>query len=94
MLYLLYTGMRYVDLPRELGFTRGETCSHRLHEWIASAVWPQALSLLVAALDDQGRLDWSRVVFDASIVYAKKGATWSGQARSTAVLRPVSITLS
>ena len=94
VLYLLYTGMRYVDLPRELGFPSGETCRRRLHEWIASGVWPQALSLLVDELDRKGRLDWSRVVVDASIVDAKKGAISSGQARSAAAFRPVSITLS
>ncbi|MGH3010188.1 MAG: transposase [Gaiellaceae bacterium] len=89
ILYLLYTGMRYVDLPRELGFPSGETCRRRLHEWMGRGVWPQALAILVAELDRLGRLDWSRVVVDASIVDAKKGATWSGQALSTAAfLRP------
>lgn len=92
VLYLLYTGMRYVDLPRELGFPSGETCRRRLHEWIERGVWAQALTLLVAELDRQSRLDWSRVVVDASIVDAKKGAIWSGAARSTAAFRPVSIT--
>jgi transposase len=92
VLYLLYTGIRYVDLPRELGFPSGETCRRRLHEWIDNGVWPQALTLLVAELDQRGRLDWSRVVVDASTVDAKKGATWSGRARSTEAFRPASIT--
>ena len=74
VLYLLYTGMRYVDLPRELGFPSGETCRRRLHEWIGRGVWPQALALLVSELDKARKLDWSRVVVDASIVDAKKGA--------------------
>jgi transposase len=94
VLYLLYTGMRYVDLPRELGFPSGETCRRRLHEWIESGVWTQALTLLVSEVDQKGRLDWSRVVVDASIVDAKKGAIWSGRARSTAAFRPANITLS
>lgn len=75
VLYLLYTGVRYVDVPRELGFPSGETCRRRLHEWIARETWPQALRLLVGELDQAGKLDWSRVVVDASIVDAKKGAT-------------------
>lgn len=74
VLYLLYTGMRYVDLPRELGFPSGETVRRRLHEWIERGVWAQALALLVGELDGEGRLDWSRVIVDASIVDAKKGA--------------------
>jgi transposase len=75
ILYLLYTGGRYVDLPRELGFPSGETCRRRLHEWIAKGVWEQALTLLVAELERAGKLDWSRLVIDASIVDAKKGVT-------------------
>src|SRR2546428_11454834 len=35
VLYLLYTGMRYVDLPRRLGFPSGEPCLRRLRESIA-----------------------------------------------------------
>jgi len=46
-----------------------------LHEWIERGAWPRALSLLVGELDGSGRLDWSRLVVDASIVDAKKGAT-------------------
>ena len=74
LLFLLYTGVRYVDLPRELGFPSGETCRRRLHEWIERGVWERALGLLVAALDHAGKLDWSRVVVDCSLVEAKKGA--------------------
>lgn len=74
ILFLLYTGMRYVDLPRELGFPSGETCRRRLHEWIERGVWAEALALLVAELDRRGSLDWSRVIVDASLVDAKKGA--------------------
>jgi transposase len=75
VLYLLYTGMRYVDLPRELGFPSGETCRRRLHEWIGRGVWPQVMALLVSELDKARTLDWSRVVVDAALVDAKKGAT-------------------
>jgi transposase len=67
--------MRYVDLPRELGFPSGETCRRRLHEWIGRGVWPQVMALLVGELDKARTLDWSRVVVDAALVDAKKGAT-------------------
>jgi hypothetical protein len=66
--------MRYVDLPRELGFPSGETCRRRLHEWIEQGAWARALELLVAELNRQGRLDWSRIVVNASIVNVKRGA--------------------
>jgi transposase len=92
VLYLLYTGLRYVDLPRELGFPSGETCRRRLHEWIEQGVWEQAMATLVAELDRADKVDWSRVVVDASLIDAKKGATWSGRARSTAAFPQPSTT--
>ena len=91
-MFLLSTGMRYVDLPRELGFPSGETCRRRLHEWIENGVWEQALTLLVAELDADGSLDWSRVVVGASMVDARKGATWSAPAPSTEDFRLASTT--
>ena len=91
-MFLLYTGMRYVDLPRELGFPSGETCRRRLHEWIEQGRWEQALTLLVAELDAAGSLDWSRVVVDASLVDAKKGAISSAPAPSTGAFRPANTT--
>lgn len=81
ILYLLYTGMRYVDLPRELGFPSGETCRRRLREWLEAGVWEQALALLVGELDRGGRIDWSRLVVDASLIDAKKGAIGLAAAR-------------
>jgi transposase len=81
ILFLLYNGGRYADLPRGLGLPSGETCRRRLHEWIKNGVWERAFNQLVAELHRAGKLDWSRLVVDASIVDAKKGATWSGPAR-------------
>ena len=66
--------MRYVDLPRQLGFPSGETCRRRLQEWIERGVWAQALALMLNELERAGRLDWSRLVVDSSLVDAKKGA--------------------
>ncbi len=74
ILYLLFTGGRYMDLPRELGFPSGETCRRRLHEWIQRGAWAEAMTLLVAELDRARKLDLSRLVIDASIVDAKRGA--------------------
>jgi transposase len=80
LLYLLFTGGRYVDLPRGLGFPSGETCRRRLHEWIERGVWEQVLAIVIGKLDRAGKLDWSRLVVDASIVDAKRGAILSARA--------------
>jgi transposase len=80
ILYLLYTGGRYIDLPRELGFPSGETCRRRLQEWIKPGAWAEAMTTLIAELDRDGKLDLSRLVIDASIIDAKRGAISPAQA--------------
>jgi transposase len=81
LLYLLFTGGRYIDLPPGLGFPSGETCRRRLHEWIERGVWERVLEILIVKLDRAGKLDWSRLVIDASIIDAKRGAILSARAR-------------
>jgi hypothetical protein len=51
---------------------------------------PQALQVLQAELAEAGRLDWSRVIVDASTVEAKRGARRS-RAPSSASREAVSI---
>lgn len=91
VLYVLYTDTPWLEVPyRELGLPSGETCRRRLEEWIARGVLAEALSVLQQQLADAGKLDWSRVIIDASLVEAKKGAAKS-LARSRAGRAVVSI---
>src|SRR5215212_9823668 len=84
VLYVLYTDTPWLQLPyRELGLPSGETCRRRLEEWAARGLLEQALQLLQQQLAEQDKLDWSRVIVDASLVDAKKGARRS-RARSAA----------
>ncbi len=90
VLYVLYTDTPWLQVPyRELGLPSGETCRRRLEEWSARGLLPAALALLQAELAEAGRLDWSRVIVDASLVEAKKGArrsparSWAGRAAAT-----------
>jgi transposase len=86
ILYVLYTDTPWLQLPyRELGLPSGETCRRRLEEWTRRGLLAQALALLQAELAEAARLDWSRVIVDASLVEAKKGAKRS-PARSAATL--------
>jgi transposase len=90
ILYVLYTDTPCLQVPyRELGLPSGETCRRRLEEWSASGAFERALEILLGLLDDADRLDWSRVVVDASTVEAKKGARRS-RARSAAARAAVS----
>jgi transposase len=86
ILYVLYTDTPWLQVPyRELGLPSGETCRRRLEEWIGRGLFTQALVVLQQQLAGGKRLDWSRVIVDASLVEAKKGARRS-RARSAAPL--------
>jgi transposase len=81
-LYVLFTGTPWLELPyRELGLPSGETCRRRLEEWARRGLLPQVIEVLQQELAAAGRLEWSRVIVDASLVAAKKGANRS-RARS------------
>jgi transposase len=90
ILYVLYTDTPWLELPyRELGLPSGETCRRRLEEWSRRGLLPQALTVLHQQLAGADRLDWSRVIVDASLVEAKKGArrsrarSWAAPAAAT-----------
>src|SRR5438094_10546752 len=82
ILYVLYTDTPWLQVPyRELGLPSGETCRRRLEEWSERGLLPAALAIIQEQLAGAARLDWSRVIVDASLVDAKKGARRS-RARS------------
>ena len=75
ILFVLYTDTPWLQVPyRQLGLPSGETCRRRLEEWQSRGLFDLALEVLRNELDQADRLDWSRVIVDASLVDAKKGA--------------------
>ena len=85
-MFVLYTDTPWLQVPyRELGLPSGETCRRRLEEWQRQGLFERALRVLQQELAQAGRLDWSRLIVDASLVEAKKGAVRS-RARSAAAL--------
>jgi transposase len=84
ILYVLYTDTPWLQVPyRELGLPSGETCRRRLEEWQRRGLLEAALHVLQEHLAGAHKLDWSRVIVDASLVEARKGARRS-RARSWA----------
>jgi transposase len=90
ILYVLFTDTPWLEVPyRELGLPSGETCRRRLEEWSGRGLLAAALEVLQQELAGAERLDWSRVIIDASLVEAKKGASrsrarsWAGRAAAT-----------
>ena len=66
------------------GLPSGQTCWRRLDEWERAGVWPLLLVRLQERLAEAERIDWSRVIVDASLVDAKRGARRSRAASAAA----------
>jgi transposase len=92
ILFVLYTGIGWEDLPQELGFGSGMTCWRRLQRWTEAGVFDQVHQMLLARLNAANRIDWSRAAMDGSHIHAKKGVPEQVRRRSTAVSRARSIT--
>ena len=71
ILYVLITGCRWQDLPREYGAPT--TAWRRLQRWGEAGVWDRIWRTALARLDDQGQLDWTIAFLDGSFVPAKRG---------------------
>ena len=70
ILFVFKTGIRWRDLPIELGFGSGVTCWRRLRDWQEADVWDQLHALLLVKLRERGQLDFSRAAVDSSSVRA------------------------
>ena len=73
ILYVLRTGCRWEDVPREYGCPA--TCWRRLRAWGQDGTWERIWRSLLALLNQQAKLEWARAFLDGSFVPAKKGET-------------------
>jgi transposase len=76
ILYVLITGCRWQDLPREYGAPT--TVWRRLRRWGEEGVWEHIWRAALAMLDQRGKLDWSMAFLDGSFVPAKNGGEHVG----------------
>jgi transposase len=79
ILYVLITGCRWQDLPREYGAPT--TVWRWLRRWGEEGVWERIWHTALSRLDMQGNLDWSMALLDGSFVPAKKGGEHVGLTR-------------
>lgn len=79
ILYVLITGCRWQDLPRDYGAPA--TAWRRLKRWGEAGIWERIWRAALAALDVQGKLDWSLAFLDGSFVPAKNGGEHVGLTR-------------
>jgi len=73
VLFVLKTGLPWVELPTEAFGCSYKTCQRRISEWSASGIWQQMHELFLAKLRGADALDWSRVLADCSLVKAPLG---------------------
>ena len=78
ILWVLKTGARWRDIPRELGVS-SSVCWKRLQQWDQQGVWLRIWRAFLSELDRRGRLDWQESFLDGSFAPAKKGATESAK---------------
>lgn len=71
ILFVLTTGCRWQDLPREYGAPT--TAWRRLKRWTEEGVWERIWRAALASLDQRGALDWSIAFLDGAFAPAKKG---------------------
>jgi transposase len=83
ILYVLFSGLPWAAVPEELGVS-GVTCWRRHQEWQQAGVWQRLVDVLGEELARRGAADRLRLIVDASIAPAKKGAPRRGRARSIA----------
>jgi transposase len=78
ILFVLKTGIRWQDLPAEMGCGCGMTCWRRLAAWQRDGVWFRLHQALLQRLDDADKIDWSRAAVDSSFARAFGGVEGSG----------------
>ena len=65
IVFVLRTGISWVDLPAELGCGCGMTCLRRLRDWQIAGVWPDIQRVLATSLRNAERIDWSRAAMES-----------------------------
>ncbi|WP_306934114.1 IS5 family transposase [Streptomyces luteogriseus] len=74
ILYVLHQDIAWQLLPLELGFGSGQTCWRRLDRWQQAGVFERLHCILLAKLNADGELDWSRACVDGARPGEKGGA--------------------
>jgi transposase len=70
ILFVLKSGIRWNQLPTEMGCGSGISCWRRLRDWQQAGVWDRLHEILLAKLRAADRIDFSRVVIDSTSVRA------------------------
>ncbi|WP_411157399.1 IS5 family transposase [Nocardia farcinica] len=78
ILFVLFTGIGWEDLPQELGFGSGMTCWRRVRDWTEAGVFDRMHQAMLEHCNAAGLIDFDRVITDGSHIRAKKGGAETG----------------
>jgi hypothetical protein len=71
-------GLRWRDLPQELGYGSGVTCWRRLRRRQPLGLWAAVHRTRLNCLGDFRAIDWTRASVDSTSVRAKRGGEHAG----------------
>ena len=71
VLWILKTGARWKDLPRE--YPPYQTCHRRFQQWVRDGTMEEALRVIAEDLRERGGIDLQEAFIDGSFSSAKKG---------------------
>jgi transposase len=74
IVFVLWSGVGWERLPREVFGCTGMTCWRRLRDWHAAGVLGDLHRVLLERLAAADELDWSRASIDSASIPAKGGA--------------------
>ena len=77
ILWILWTGAQWSELPRRYG--SASTCWRRLKQWEETGVLLQLWRAFLAQLNDQEKICWDECFADGSFIPAKKGGPKSAR---------------
>jgi transposase len=72
--FVLFTGIAWRHLPRELGCSPA-TAHRRLAAWQKAGVWERLHRELLRRLNAAGKIDWTIAVVDGSHIRALQGGS-------------------
>src|SRR5690349_21560469 len=65
ILFVLYWGIPWEMLPKQMGCGSGMTCWRRLRDWHRAGVWHKLHRLMLDKLGIADKIDWSRAAADS-----------------------------
>ena len=74
ILYVMWTGCRWADLPHDIGASP-TTCHRRLLEYQRRRVWQKILASLTKEAYRTGLINLNNAYHDASVIKSKRGRT-------------------